>query len=206
MNVSISTAAKMVGITRATFYRHIQKKGITVKKDDDGNPKVDVSELVRVYGDKIKTPQQVDIEARQKKGTDEAGELLERTKETMKENAAKRERVEMDVLRERLKALEEEKNVFVSERKRERDMFQEQIETLRESLQQSQEQQKRLTLMITDQREEQGRGMSVAGEAQRIEALNETIEALRKQNKAIIRKIKQQEEESAQPFWKKLFG
>ena len=54
MKVNISEAAKMAGITRATFYRHIEAKGITIEKDTDSNPKVDVSELVRVYGDKLK--------------------------------------------------------------------------------------------------------------------------------------------------------
>ena len=54
MKVNISKAAEMVGVTRATFYRHIEKKGITVGEDADGNPQVDVSELIRVYGDRVK--------------------------------------------------------------------------------------------------------------------------------------------------------
>ena len=52
--VNISQAAEMVGVTRATFYRHIEKKGISVTKDDDGNPLVDVAELTRVYGHRVK--------------------------------------------------------------------------------------------------------------------------------------------------------
>ena len=50
MLVSISKAAKMVDVTRATFYRHVQRKRICIQYDDDGNPKVNVAELLRVYG------------------------------------------------------------------------------------------------------------------------------------------------------------
>jgi hypothetical protein len=59
MKVTISEAARMVGIkSRSTFYRHIDKKGITIERDEDDNPVVDVSELVRVYGDRV----QIDTE------------------------------------------------------------------------------------------------------------------------------------------------
>ena len=48
--VSISKAAKLVGVSRSTFYRHIENKGISVSKNNDDKPVIDVSELVRVYG------------------------------------------------------------------------------------------------------------------------------------------------------------
>jgi len=48
--LNISQAAKRVGVSRQTFYRHIEKKGISTGKDAEGNPVVDVSELLRVYG------------------------------------------------------------------------------------------------------------------------------------------------------------
>lgn len=48
--LNISQAAKAVGVSRSTFYRHVESKGISTTKDADGNPLVDTSELIRVYG------------------------------------------------------------------------------------------------------------------------------------------------------------
>ena len=52
MLVSISKAAKMANISIATFYRHVQRKGICFQYD--GNPKADVAELIRVYGARVR--------------------------------------------------------------------------------------------------------------------------------------------------------
>ena len=60
MKVSITKAAKMVGVQRSTFYRHVKEKGISLEDTDTKRPKVDVSELVRVYGDQLKTIEQVE--------------------------------------------------------------------------------------------------------------------------------------------------
>ena len=57
--LSISEAAKYVGVSRATMYSHIKKKGLSVEKDENGNQKIDMSELVRVYQDRLKTPEEV---------------------------------------------------------------------------------------------------------------------------------------------------
>lgn len=53
MQVNKSEAAKIAGVSRRTFYTHIGKKGISVTKDNDGNEKIDVSELKRVYGTEV---------------------------------------------------------------------------------------------------------------------------------------------------------
>jgi len=60
MEVSISTAAKMVGVERSTFYRHIDTKGINLIDADTKRPKVAVTELIRVYGTSIRMPDQID--------------------------------------------------------------------------------------------------------------------------------------------------
>ena len=53
MKYTVNEAAKIVGATRQTIYRHIDSKPISVEKDDNGNQLIDASELVRVYGDKL---------------------------------------------------------------------------------------------------------------------------------------------------------
>ena len=50
MKLNISQAAKAVGKDRKTLYRHAEKGRLTVGKDGNGNPVIDVSELERVYG------------------------------------------------------------------------------------------------------------------------------------------------------------
>lgn len=61
VKLNLSQAAKHVGVSRQTFYRHIEKKGISVSLDDNNRKVVDVSELVRVYGEtlQVDTPSNV---------------------------------------------------------------------------------------------------------------------------------------------------
>ncbi len=53
MKYTVNEAAKIVGATRQTIYRHIESKPISVIKDDNGNQMIDASELIRVYGNNI---------------------------------------------------------------------------------------------------------------------------------------------------------
>lgn len=53
MKYTVNQAAKIVGATRQTIYRHIESKPISVEKDENGNQLIDASELIRVYGDNI---------------------------------------------------------------------------------------------------------------------------------------------------------
>lgn len=48
--LNLSQAAKAAGITRRTLYNHVKQGKVTVSRDEKNNPTVDVSELIRVYG------------------------------------------------------------------------------------------------------------------------------------------------------------
>jgi len=49
--VSVSQAARLAGISRQHFYRKYIKPGdISVQRDDKGDPVIDTSELLRVFG------------------------------------------------------------------------------------------------------------------------------------------------------------
>ena len=50
MKMNISQAAKAVGKSRKTLYRHIDAGKVSVEKDATDSPVIDVSELQRVYG------------------------------------------------------------------------------------------------------------------------------------------------------------
>ena len=54
MQYTINEAAKIVGKTRQTIYRHIASKPISVILDDNENQMIEASELIRVYGNNIK--------------------------------------------------------------------------------------------------------------------------------------------------------
>jgi len=49
-SLNLSQAAKAVGITRRTLYNHVRSGKVTVSRDMKNNPSVDVSELIRAYG------------------------------------------------------------------------------------------------------------------------------------------------------------
>lgn len=50
--VTLTEAAQMVGVSRVTLYKRYINSGIlSVDRDQNGKPKVDTSELLRVFGD-----------------------------------------------------------------------------------------------------------------------------------------------------------
>ncbi|MFM9950169.1 MAG: hypothetical protein ACKV1O_19705 [Saprospiraceae bacterium] len=230
MQVSISKAAEMVGVTRATFYRHIEKKGISLIKDDDGNPKVDVSELVRVYKHRVRAPEEGGLNTLD----------TPKIEHPVQRNTPETIQVEIGVLRERINGLETEKQLTENERNREREQLLEQIDALKMHLANSQEQQKRLTLMLTDQRQsqEEGRGhqqdtlndrmnelvsrlenqaMEKAAQEERIKALEHRLtemkekgdgifRTLSEKNKRLFEQNKHLKEEVSKNLWTRLFG
>ncbi|WP_299011864.1 hypothetical protein [uncultured Shewanella sp.] len=51
--VNLSQASKLVGKNRTTIWRHIKAGKLSCEKDRGGNPVIDTSELLRVYGEII---------------------------------------------------------------------------------------------------------------------------------------------------------
>lgn len=134
--VNISTAAKMVGVDRSTFYRHVAEKGITLEEKNTKRPKVDVSELIRVYGDKVKTPDQIQ---QQKKNNE--------VSPTTTHNTSTEEQIELHTLREKVKYLE-------SLRESEKRGLEDQIELLKNLLETERAEKSKATALLTDQRSE----------------------------------------------------
>lgn len=48
--LNLTQAAKAAGVTRRTLYNHINNGKVTASRDEKNNPVIDVSELIRVYG------------------------------------------------------------------------------------------------------------------------------------------------------------
>lgn len=157
----------MAGVKRTTFYKHRKKHRISVDNDN----KIDVSELVRVYGDRLKTLEQIE----QEKGT---------SQETPK-NTSKNDEIA------RLKADLEKSE---TERRREREQFQSEIERLSKSLDSSLAAQDRLTQAITDQRsaEEKEKSRKSSDIEQKLDAITKSVSELQENNQKSL--------------WQKLFG
>lgn len=49
--VNLSKAAILVSKNRTTIWRHVNSGKLSIERDRDGNPMVDTSELIRVYGE-----------------------------------------------------------------------------------------------------------------------------------------------------------
>ena len=58
--VSISEASRLTNKTRKTIYKYIQDGLLTVSIDTNGKKVIDISELIRVFGE-IKTPMYTEI-------------------------------------------------------------------------------------------------------------------------------------------------
>lgn len=54
MVVNISEAARMASKTRRTIYKHINQGKLSTTRDLKGNKGIEISELIRVYGDDVK--------------------------------------------------------------------------------------------------------------------------------------------------------
>ena len=152
--VSLSDAAKMVNITRSTLYAHIEEKGITVIDKGSKRPKIDVSELIRVYGSDVRP-----IEEIQKKPP----QLAEAAKTDLA--------TEVAVLRDRLKATE-------LERERERRQLTDQIESLHGLLKKEQEVLGRVTALLTDQRSDEKATAAQKQQNDKLEQLEQTVKSL----------------------------
>lgn len=157
MKVNKKLAAQMVNIGRTTFYRHITEKPISV----DANGQIDVSELIRVYGNEnVKTPEQL------KQPKNKSGEHDGTQKDTS---------LEAEIIR--LKSELEKANL---ERGRERSQLTEQIDNLQSSLKQSMEQNGNLTRLLTDGRaqEDKSKSQKQTEQEEKIETILKTLQVL----------------------------
>jgi hypothetical protein len=215
MQVTISKAADMIGITRATLYRHIEKKGISVVKDDDDNPKIDVSELIRVYGSKVKIDNNTSSDDT---GDTDANTVIKQSKTSTKTQG---NTVELEVLKERVKHLELSNTKAEQERRREREQFEERVDQLQDTLKKAQDNQNKTTLLLEhftkDGAGEKSWKISLKALEERIAnqekvAEEETLEkaALQKQIEEQAKTLKEKEEalalEKSKSFIHKLFG
>lgn len=91
--VNLSKAAVLVGKNRTTIWRHVKQGRVSIERDRDGNPLVDTSELIRVYGElkPIATPEK---EKKQHHASPTYSDLINTINELRKEQTEMKKQLE----------------------------------------------------------------------------------------------------------------
>ncbi len=197
MKYSISESARIVGITRKTLYKHIDKKPISTEKDNNGKPVIDASELIRVYGDQCKF-NITDVNKDTEKGTQKSSSV------------STSDSIEMAVTKKELELLK-------SQMASEKDSLEEQIDYLRKKLDESTSESRKLTALITDQSQDNKADdwqKSLKMLEQRISNQEESAKVKQdkaeKENKILRDNLEKEKEalaeEQGKGFWKRLLG
>ena len=194
--LSMSEAAKMVGLTRPTFYRKVDELGISVN-EDGGKKRVDVSELIRVFGNDFTMNKE---ESKMSKNTS-----TDKSTDTSQNIDARIAVLEAELKMER-ELREEIKDEII--------YFKEQIAL-------EKEEKKKITLLLEDHRDKDEKGgaweksiraleQRLANQEKAAKEREEKEQKLLDENKRIRQAYTQQkkalEEEKSKSLWKKLFG
>ncbi|MCS5597580.1 MAG: hypothetical protein NZ828_10015 [Alphaproteobacteria bacterium] len=190
--LSMSKAAEMVGLTRPTFYRKVEELGISTT-DKDGKKKVEVSELIRVFGSEVK----MNREEVSKKPADTV-----QTKSPVSNDTK-----DLEIRIARLEAdLEAEKKL--------RHEAKESIEYFKGQVALEKEEKNKITLLLEDHNKKQddaqdlSKAMAtlesrIANQETKAKEEQERAQKILRQNQALKRAL---EEEKNKSFWRKLFG
>lgn len=175
---TMTEAAKIIGIGRTTFYDHIEKRGISIIGADTKSPKVDASELIRAYPDKELNFDAIKdapaIKADDAAGVSDVSGGVGQVSESVQR--------EIEALR--------------SERERERRIYEDQIDHLKDTLQRAQEGQNKLTLLLEHHSKDQkGDDWKQAIDAmeKRLANTDDVMRELREENKRL--KLREEERE-----------
>ena len=103
--VNLSQASKLAGRNRTTIWRHIKAGKLSSERDYEGNPLIDTSELIRVYG-KIKTTATPEPQEMQHQATSSYDELIKTIESLRSEQSEMKEQINILVNRLEHKPLE----------------------------------------------------------------------------------------------------
>ena len=197
--VSITQAAEMVGVTRATLYKHIDEKNISVIKEGNAHPKIDVSELIRVYGDNLNMPNAT----KQKESSGDTN----KQKTIQNHGGLQTDSYDAALLRQEVKHLKELKEIEVKR-------LEDQVAMLEKHLAEEKEEKNKINLLLTDQREKSDKSdyldksmkaleERIANQETAAKEEQERAQKILRQNQALKKAL---EEEKNKSFWQKLFG
>ena len=168
--VTMAKAAELVGMKRPTFYRKVKELNVSTAIDDTTRKKmVDVSELMRVFGDDFKLNQS------EQKPVSKAS--VDKNKAVQSVDSGQGNEIEIIKLKSEL---EKEKAL--------RQVSEETVDYLKQQIESEKDEKKKLNLLLTDQREKTGQGDAWA------ETLKKLEERIANQEKATEEKSKRETE------------
>jgi len=222
MNVSITQAHKMTGVARSTIYKDMEEGKLSFTENGRGKKTIMVSELQRVYGTIDQSALDKKPKSAEPEETSENVASVSERSETTKGDKSD----QIAVLQERilaLKATVDDKDTFIedlkSERQKTREMYEEQLEGLKKSLDKAQDGYNNITKLLEDKTNE-GTGdwhktmkaleSRIANQEKAEKDRQEREQKLLDENKRIkqaySRQKKELEAEKNKGFFKKLFG
>jgi len=199
MKYTVNQAAKIVGITRQTIYRHIDSKPISIEKDELGNQLIDAAELIRVYGNEINfnaLSETVAKDVTVKKTAPVTESDNSSTVSLEDKIQIVRLEAEIDKLKEIVRKSEEGEQyvkALLEEEKAERRKANNLLEDLREKESRSENWDK--TIKALEQR--------ITNQEKVAKENRDREQRILRQNQILKKNL---EEEKNKPFWKKLFG
>ena len=187
--LSMSEAAKMVGLTRPTFYRKVDELGISVN-EDGGKKRVDVSELIRVFGN--------DFTMHKEESKTSKSSSLDKSLDTSENLDARIAVLEAELRMER--ELREE--------------IKDEVTYFKEQIALEKEEKKKITLLLEDHRNKEGRGETweksikaleqrLANQERSAKEREDREQRILKQNRGLKKAL---EQEKNKGFFQKLFG
>lgn len=208
---NMTDAANLAGVSRRTFYNHIESKPITTKRNDSDEKVVDLSELKRVYGDEtvLRNLQKMQSDDTVQERATAQGEGVQSVQMAGK--------VEIERLQAQIDALQNEKRLVEGKA----EQIEEERNFLRERLTEAQEGQKRMTLLLENkskdtegtsdwQKSVKALESRIANQEKAEKERQEREQKLLDENKRIkqaySRQKKELEAEKSKGLFKKLFG
>lgn len=189
--ITVREAAFLTGKSRETINAATKDGTLSYTLNGRNTKVIDIAELERVYPivNSIEKLNQSDAVRNGPVGS---------------ENGHSEVREQVAVLKERLESFAREKETLIQERDRERRQLEAEIDTLRSTLEKAQEQHGKAMVLLTDQTEgKEGRGLNAEIYGKKIDALENTIEELKKQNRRILFEMQQKNQGG---LWNRLFG
>jgi chromosome segregation ATPase len=180
MKLTLGQAAKEVGISKPSLSAAIKKGRVSAVKNEQGTYEIDPAELFRVYPPKSKANE------------------LGNTDKLTKTNPGKANAP--GVSDEVLALLLAEKDKLIEEKEKAIHRLEQEKTDIREDLESIRKQTERLTLLLTDR----SGGEKEEKRDEEIEALKETVETLKKQNRRVLYELKSQQQPLS--LWERFFG
>lgn len=203
MKLSMEQAAQVIGKTKKTIYNHKDRNKFSYEQDEEGRAVIDVSELLRVYGNTSEIAQRLE---ELQSGSNENENVITQDytdKKTTKKSSQDLSDYKMQIVR--LEAeLEKEKAI--------KNRAEDEVEYFKSALEKSQETAQKVTMLLEDKSNSGGGEWEqslkalearIANQEKSVKEEKERAEKILRQNRVLKKALDAEKNKS---IWKKIFG